>query len=112
MLLFVLPGLLLFRFAERQLSAVLFQLPPRLTRLGPRGDRPADKLPSNSSGVAPRKLRNPPRTQPARLDVSRPRQQCGSTHREFCTANDPSFVTSDERTQLLAQTALGLAHQA
>jgi hypothetical protein len=39
MLLFVLPGLLLFRFAERQLFELLFQLPPRMTRLGPRGDR-------------------------------------------------------------------------
>jgi hypothetical protein len=54
MLLFVLPGLLLFRFAERQLSAVLFQLPPRLTRLGPRGDRPAIRL-------ADRRLMHPDR---------------------------------------------------
>ena len=35
MLLFVFVGLLLFRFAERTLSALLFQLPPRLTRLEP-----------------------------------------------------------------------------
>jgi hypothetical protein len=40
LLLFVLPGLLLFRIAERQLFELLFQLPPRMTRLGPREGRP------------------------------------------------------------------------
>lgn len=35
MLLFVLSGLLLLRFAERQLLRLLFQLPPRLTRFEP-----------------------------------------------------------------------------
>ena len=35
MLLLRLPGLLLLRFATRALAAVLFQLPPRLTRLSP-----------------------------------------------------------------------------
>jgi len=34
-LLFVLLGLLLLRFADRQFCALLFQLPPRLTRLEP-----------------------------------------------------------------------------
>jgi hypothetical protein len=33
MLLFLLPGVLLLRFAERQFLALLFQLPPRITRL-------------------------------------------------------------------------------
>jgi hypothetical protein len=28
-----LPGVFLLRFAERQLTALLFQLPPRMTRL-------------------------------------------------------------------------------
>ncbi len=45
MLLFVLPGSLLFRFAERQLLELLFQLPPRAVaswpRFGPHGGRPA-----------------------------------------------------------------------
>ena len=40
MLLFVLPGLLLLRFATRQLFALLFQLPPRFTRFEPDGRRP------------------------------------------------------------------------
>ena len=44
MLLFVLSGLLLFRIAERQLFELLFQLPPRLTRFGPHGDRPTGTL--------------------------------------------------------------------
>lgn len=35
MLLLLLFGLLLLRFATRQLLALLFQLPPRLTRLEP-----------------------------------------------------------------------------
>jgi hypothetical protein len=35
MLLLLLFGLLLFRFATRQLLALLFQLPPRFTRLDP-----------------------------------------------------------------------------
>lgn len=34
-LLFVFPGWLLFRFAQRTLLGLLFQLPPRLTRLEP-----------------------------------------------------------------------------
>lgn len=37
MLLFELPGLLLFRFADRQLLELLFQLPPRMTRFEPLG---------------------------------------------------------------------------
>ena len=40
MLLFVLDGLLLLRFATRQLLALLFQLPPRFTRFEPDGHRP------------------------------------------------------------------------
>jgi hypothetical protein len=35
MLLFLFDGLLLFRFAERKFSALLFQEPPRFTRLEP-----------------------------------------------------------------------------
>ena len=35
LLLFRLFGLLLFRFAERQFLALLFQLPPRFTRFDP-----------------------------------------------------------------------------
>ncbi|GEM_PF-4958004 len=35
MLLFRFDGVLLFRFAERQFDAVLFQLPPRFTRFDP-----------------------------------------------------------------------------
>ena len=35
LLLFLLSGLLLLRFDTRQLSALLFQLPPRMTRLEP-----------------------------------------------------------------------------
>ena len=35
MLLFLFDGLLLFRFAERQFCALLFQLPPRFTRFSP-----------------------------------------------------------------------------
>ena len=35
MLLLLFDGLLLFRFAERQLFALLFQLPPRFTRFEP-----------------------------------------------------------------------------
>jgi hypothetical protein len=42
MLLFRLSGLLLLRFAERQLFALLFQLPPRLTRFDPDGRNPKD----------------------------------------------------------------------
>lgn len=46
MLLFVLPGSLLFRFAERQLLELLFQLPRRAVaswpRFGPHGDRGGD----------------------------------------------------------------------
>jgi len=34
-LLFRFDGVLLFRFAERQFDAVLFQLPPRFTRFEP-----------------------------------------------------------------------------
>jgi len=40
MLLLVLPGLLLLRLAQRALLALLFQLPPRITRLEPVGIRP------------------------------------------------------------------------
>ena len=40
MLLFELVGLLLLRFATRQLFALLFQLPPRFTRFEPDGRRP------------------------------------------------------------------------
>ena len=35
MLLLLLPGLLLFRLADRQFCALLFQLPPRITRFEP-----------------------------------------------------------------------------
>jgi hypothetical protein len=35
MLLFLLSGLLLLRFADRQFLALLFQLPPRITRFEP-----------------------------------------------------------------------------
>lgn len=35
MLLFVLPGLFLLRLAERTFLGLLFQLPPRMTRLSP-----------------------------------------------------------------------------
>ena len=38
-LLFVLSGLVLFRFATRQLFALLFQLPPRITRFEPDAGR-------------------------------------------------------------------------
>lgn len=38
MLLLLLFGLLLFRFATRQLLALLFQLPPRFTRFDPLAD--------------------------------------------------------------------------
>jgi hypothetical protein len=40
MLLFVFVGLLLLRFATRQLFALLFQLPPRFTRFVPDDRRP------------------------------------------------------------------------
>ena len=40
MLLLLLNGLLLLRFATRQLFALLFQLPPRFTRFEPDGRRP------------------------------------------------------------------------
>jgi len=39
-LLFALAGLLLLRFADRQFVAVLFQLPPRITRSEPVGRHP------------------------------------------------------------------------
>jgi hypothetical protein len=38
--LFRFSGVLLFRFADRQFSAVLFQLPPRMTRLAACDDSP------------------------------------------------------------------------
>jgi hypothetical protein len=41
-LLLRLPGSFLLRLAERQFDALLFQLPPRLTRLVPSGRRPKD----------------------------------------------------------------------
>ena len=40
MLLLLFVGLLLFRYAARQLIALLFQLPPRFTRLEPFGHHP------------------------------------------------------------------------
>ena len=40
MLLFLLSGLLLLRFADRQLLTLLFQLPPRITRFEPVGHHP------------------------------------------------------------------------
>ena len=40
MLLFEFVGLLLLRFATRQLVALLFQLPPRFTRFAPDDHRP------------------------------------------------------------------------
>jgi len=40
MLLFLLSGQLLFRMAVRQLLALLFQLPPRITRFEPCGRNP------------------------------------------------------------------------
>jgi len=40
MLLFLLSGLLLLRFADRQFLALLFQLPPRITRFEPVGQHP------------------------------------------------------------------------
>ena len=40
MLLFLFVGLLLLRFAVRQLFALLFQLPPRFTRFEPSGYHP------------------------------------------------------------------------
>ena len=39
MLLFVLPGSLLFRFADRQFLALLFHDPPRKTRADPDAGR-------------------------------------------------------------------------
>jgi hypothetical protein len=46
MLLLRLSGLFLLRFAERQLLALLFQLPPRFTRFVPDGQRPkVDQVP-------------------------------------------------------------------
>ena len=42
MLLLALSGLLLLRFADRQLFALLFQLPPRLTRFEPDGRNPRE----------------------------------------------------------------------
>ena len=41
MLLFLLDGVLLLRFADRRLFALLFQLPPRFTRFEPDGRRPS-----------------------------------------------------------------------
>ncbi len=40
MLLFVFVGVFLLRLAERQFCALLFQLPPRLTRFEPDGRCP------------------------------------------------------------------------
>ena len=40
MLLFLLDGLLLLRFADRQFLPLLFQLPPRITRFEPSGRHP------------------------------------------------------------------------
>lgn len=54
MLLFLLSGVLLLRFAERQLFALLFQLPPRLTRFEPLSD--AYPYPEFSSSLIPRIL--------------------------------------------------------
>ena len=44
MLLFLFVGLLLLRFADRQLIALLFQLPPRITRFEPFGRHPKSVL--------------------------------------------------------------------
>lgn len=54
LLLFVLPGVLLLRLAERQLVAVLllFQLPPRITRFAPRGRRPDGTVPPSRAPTA------------------------------------------------------------
>ncbi len=41
MLLLRLPGVLLFRFAARRFLALLFQLPPRFTRLAPHHPEPS-----------------------------------------------------------------------
>ena len=51
MLLFRFDGVLLFRFAERQFDAVLFQLPPRFTRFEPESapSPPAKNLPHHSN---------------------------------------------------------------
>jgi hypothetical protein len=49
MLLFLLSGLLLLRFADRQflaLSFQLFQLPPRITRFEPVGHHPKSATPA------------------------------------------------------------------
>ena len=50
MLLLLLVGLLLLRFATRQLFALLFQLPPRFTRFEPDGRRPESFF--NPIGIA------------------------------------------------------------
>ena len=50
MLLFVFDGLLLLRFAERQLLPLLFQLPPRFTRFEPFMPQPC-RLPSQAECV-------------------------------------------------------------
>ncbi len=47
-LLFRLPGMFLLRLADRQFCAVLFQLPPRITRLEPYDRHPKRKVKSFS----------------------------------------------------------------
>ncbi len=54
MLLFVFDGLLLLRFADRQLLPLLFQLPPRFTRFEPLRPLPfirGEPRPPQSPGV-------------------------------------------------------------
>lgn len=60
MLLLLLSGLLLFRLADRQFCALLFQLPPRITRF-----EPASGLgPHTSTSNAFTKRRRSPRVSP------------------------------------------------
>jgi len=56
MLLFLLFGLLLFRFAERTFSAELFQFPPRFTRLDPE-DAPSQYSITEISGTRKQQVR-------------------------------------------------------
>jgi hypothetical protein len=50
-LLFRFDGWFLFRFADRQFLAVLFQLPPRFTRFEPSGRSPASFL-THACGIS------------------------------------------------------------
>lgn len=56
-LLFRFDGLFLFRFAERAFAAVLFQLPPRFTRLVPDAAPLAAPVLTERHGGSPRKRR-------------------------------------------------------